>query len=189
MARPRSETARQNVLAGALDVIAESGVGSFTIEAVAKKSGVAKTTIYRHWDSGNHLLLEAMDACVEPFPTPNTGSLRDDLIALYKSFLPVMEDPATFRMMLGMMARSAQDDSFRALKNEFMQERHQPLKTILELAKARGEVAEDLDMELALDLIEGPFASKRLMRGEPIAPDRIEAYVDAVLHGVCGPPR
>jgi AcrR family transcriptional regulator len=188
MARPRSEEARQSVLTSALEVIAEVGVGGFTIDAVAKHSGVAKTTIYRHWDSGNHLLLDAVDTAIEPFPTPNTGSLRSDLIELYGYFLPVMEDPRVFRMMLGMIARSAQDESFRALKAEFMQERHHPLKTIIQLAQSRGEINDDLDLDFALDIIEGPFASKRLMRGEHIAVDQLPKYVDAALYGLCGHP-
>ncbi len=186
MARPRSESARQKVLDAALEVIADDGVGGFTVDAVAKRSGVAKTTIYRHFDSGNRLLLEAITCVIEPFPTPNTGSLRSDLIELYSSFLPVMEDPSTFRMMLGMLARSAADESFRKLKNELMNERHHPLKTCLELAQARGELPSDLDLDFALDILEGPFASKRLMRGETITAALVPRYVDAALFGLQG---
>jgi len=186
MARPRSESARQKVLDAALEVIAEGGVSGFTVDAVAKRSGVAKTTIYRHFDSGNRLLLEAIDTVIEPFPTPNTGSLRSDLIELYASFLPTMEDPSTFRMMLGLLSRSAADESFRKVKAEFMEERHRPLKTCLELAKARGELPLDLDLDFALDIIEGPFASKRLMRGEPVTMDLLPLYVDAALDGLRG---
>lgn len=186
MARPRSESARQKVIDAALEVVADDGVGGFTVDAVAKGSGVAKSTIYRHFESGNRLLLEAIDSVIEPFPTPNTGSLRSDLIELYGSFIPMMEDPSTFRMMLGMMARSAADESFRKLKKEFMNERHHPLKTCLELARARGELAADLDLDFALDIIEGPFASKRLMRGEPITVDMLPRYVDAALFGLQG---
>jgi AcrR family transcriptional regulator len=187
MARPRSESARQAALDAAFEVIADFGVGGFTVDAVAKRSGVAKTTIYRHWESGNQLLLDAIGCVVEPFPTPNTGSLRDDLIAHYTRVLPFMEDPGNVRLMLGILARSAADENFRSLKNEFAQERHNPIRTCLELAQARGELREDLDLDLAFDVIEGPFATKRLMRGEPILPEQIPIYVDYVLYGLKGP--
>ncbi len=187
MARTRSEATRQKVLDASLAVIAEVGVENFTIDAVTKQSGVAKTTIYRHFESANHVLLEAMDCNIAPFPTPNTGSLREDLITLYNSFLPIMEQPAMLRMMLGMLARSEQDESFRTAKNEFVRERHNPLRTVLELAAARGELPNALDIEVALDLVEGPFITKRLMRGEHITPELVEAYVDAVIYGLRGP--
>lgn len=189
MARPRSEAAREKVIAATLEVIAEHGVGGFTVDAVVRRSGVAKTTIYRHFDSGNRLLLESIDSVIEPFPTPNTGSLRGDLIELYSSFLPRLKDPSTTRLMLSMIARSAADESFRKVKNELMKERHKPLTTCLELAKARGELPEDLDLDLALDIIEGPFASRRLMRGEAITEELLPVYVDAALYGLQGPPR
>ncbi len=187
MSRPRSESARQAVLDAAFEVIADLGVGGFNVDAVAKRSGVAKTTIYRHWESGNQLLLDAIGCVVEPFPTPNTGSLRDDLIAHYTQVLPFMEDPGNVRLMLGILARSAADENFRSLKNKFAKERQNPIRTCLELAQARGEVRNDLDLDLAIDVIEGPFATKRLMRGEPMLPDQIPVYVDYVLHGLKGP--
>lgn len=187
MARPRSESARQAVLDAAFEVIADLGVGGFTVDAVAKRSGVAKTTIYRHWESGNQLLLDAIGCVVEPFPTPNTGSLRDDLIAHYTQVLPFMEDPGNVRLMLGIFARSAADENFRSLKNEFARERQNPVLTCLELAQGRGELPRDLDLDLAIDVLEGPFATKRLMRGESITPEQIPVYIDAALYGLKGP--
>ena len=186
MARPRSESARQAALDAAFEVIADDGVGGFTVDAVSKRSGVAKTTIYRHWESGNQLLLDAIGCVVEPFPTPNTGSLRDDLIAHYTQVLPFMEDPGNVRLMLGIFARSAADENFRRLKNEFARERQNPIMTCLELAQGRGELRPDLDLDLAIDVIEGPFATKRLMRGETITPEQIPGYIDAALYGLKG---
>lgn len=184
MARPRSEEARQRVLSTAQDLIAEVGVGGFTVDAVAKQSGVAKTTIYRHWPTGNDLLLESISCAIEPFPTPNTGSLRDDLIILYTGITKMHDDPAMFRMMLGVMARSAADESFNKLKNELVRERQQPVITVLELARGRGEIPADMDLHFAVDILEGPFASRKMMRGEPITAGEIPKYVDAALNGI-----
>lgn len=184
MARTRSESARAKVVAAALKHIAECGVGGFTVDAVAKDSGVAKTTIYRHWDSGNHLLLDAIDSMIEPFPTPDNGSLRDDLIELYTTFSQATAAPAMLRMMLGILARSASDETFKALKADFVSKRHNPIHMVIEQAIERGELPPLLDMDLALDIIEGPFAAKRIMRGEVIPQDKIPSYVDAVLRGL-----
>ena len=186
MARPRSESARQKVIAAALEEIAELGVGGCTIDAVAKRSGVAKTTIYRHWASCNDLIVEACHESIGPFPTPNTGSLRADLIVLYAAFAPMMDDPSFFRMALGMIARSEADEDFRKLKAKMMKERHHPIQTVLELAMARGELSRDINLDWALTVIEGPFVATRILRGERIPTESIPKFVDAALHGLLG---
>lgn len=184
MARPRSETARAKVISAALKHIAECGVDGFTVDAAAKESGVAKTTIYRHWKSGNHLLVEAIDSMIEPIPTPDTGSLRADLIEMYENFSRIMSNPVMLRLMLGVLARSASDDSFRTIKNDFVKERHHPILTIVQSAIDRGELPPLIDIDMALDVIEGPFAARRILRGESIPEDHIPHYVDAVLRGL-----
>src|SRR3712207_7645107 len=73
---------RAAVLAATLRLLAERGIAGTTIEAVAETSGVAKTTIYRQWNSQGGLVLDAFDSIVQPPPDPATGSLRTDLIDL-----------------------------------------------------------------------------------------------------------
>ena len=83
MARPRSEEARRKALAAATDLIVERGVGNLTIEEVAARSGVAKTTIYRHWPERGALILDTARVSFEHVATPDTGSLRGDLDAWF----------------------------------------------------------------------------------------------------------
>ena len=83
MARPRSEEARRKALAAAVDVIVDKGVGDLTIEEVALRSGVAKTTIYRHWPERASLIIDTVRSCFEHVSTPDTGSLRGDLEAYF----------------------------------------------------------------------------------------------------------
>src|SRR5436190_2605757 len=83
MARPRSEEARRKALAAATDLIVERGVANLTIEEVAHRSGVAKTTIYRHWPERASLVLDTVRACFAAVPTPDTGTLRGDLDAYF----------------------------------------------------------------------------------------------------------
>lgn len=189
MPRSRSEAARAKVISAALKHLSECGVDGFTIDAASKESGVAKTTIYRHWASGNHLLVEAIDSLIEPIPTPDNGSLRADLIEMYVSFSRIMSKPVMLRLMLGVLARSANDDAFRSVKNDFVKERHHPIQTVVQSAIDRGELPPLVDIDMAVDLIEGPFAARRLLRGESIPEDRIPHYVDAVLRalGVASP--
>lgn len=187
MARTRSERAREAALAAAQEVLADASVDGFTVEEVARRSGVAKTTIYRHWTNGNALLLEAMDCMVTPFPTPNTGSLDGDLRTFLGHVLAAVGDPGLTRNMLHVMAAAADDEAIAEIHRQMMAERMGPIRTILDLARARGEIRDDVDPDLLVDLVEGPFFIRKMVRREPIDADVIDQIV-RVLVGALAPP-
>jgi AcrR family transcriptional regulator len=181
MARPMSEEARLKARTAALAVIAESGIAGFTVEAVAKRSGVAKTTIYRNWDTGNDLLIDAIDCMVTSFPTPDTGNLAGDLRDFLAEVMPLLDDPAMVRTMLGVMAAAADDPELDRIHQELMAERKAPLFQIIARARRRGEIRNDVSDDLALDLIEGPFMVRILMRRGPHDLDRL---IDVICAGL-----
>lgn len=187
MARPRSEEAQQKVLAAAVDLVAEGGVAGFTVDAVAKASGVAKTTIYRRWKSGDELLMEALECSIEHLATPNNGSLRADLIEMYTAVMTMFAQPHVFRTMLSALSRAASDPEFHRLTRDFEKERHQPLRTILQLAQSRGEIAADADIELMMEFVEGPMMVRKIMKMSSFEPGELEQLVDMVVAGLTAP--
>lgn len=184
MARTRSEEARQKVIEAAQAVLGGSGVDGFTVEEVAKRSGVAKTTIYRHFPTGNELMISALDCMVQTFPTPNTGSLRGDLEAFMSHVLPIVSDPAISQAMLGVIAASATDPEMAEIHQSMMAERMGPIVTIIDLAKGRGELPADLDIELVLDFIEGPFFMRKMIRRQAIDADTLRQMVGLIIAGL-----
>lgn len=184
MARPRSEEARQKVLDASVELIALSGVGSFTVDAVAARSGVAKTTIYRNWASGNELLMAAMKCSIAPMPTPNTGSLRGDLIQLYNFAVQMFSQPAVLGTMFEVMARIQSDPQVESIHAAMEHERTMPLKTVLQLAQGRGEIAADANLDLLVDVVGGPVLTRRMFRGSQFSEQEIEGVVDLVLGGI-----
>ena len=95
---PRVVRSRASILEACADLIAEEGFAGVTIEAVAARSGTAKTTIYRHWPSREALLIEAFGVCSgPPGPPAATGSTRDEV-----------------REVLGGLARKLNDDDWCA---------------------------------------------------------------------------
>lgn len=184
MARTRSAEARQRVLTAAQDVLGDLSVDGFTVEEVAKRSGVAKTTIYRHWDTGNTLMLDALDCMVQTFPTPDTGSLAGDLEAFMGHVLSVVSDPKLMQTMLGVVAAAASDPEIAEVHRSMMAERTGPIRAIVDGAKERGELPIDLDMDLALDVIEGPFFLRRVIRGEPIDDATVRQMVAIIVAGL-----
>lgn len=184
MPRSRSEEAKQRVLDAARELLGETGMDGFTVEAVAKRSGVAKTTIYRNWASGDELLLSTLDCMAQTIPTPNTGSLQGDLEAFMGQVLPMASDPAITQAMLGVIAASASDPEFAEIHQTMMSERLGPMRTIIDLAKGRGELPSDADTDLILDFIEGPFFMRKMIRREHIDEDDVRQLVSLITAGL-----
>ena len=101
MPRPRSEAARTAILHHASALASEVGVADFTIDELARRSGVAKTTIYRHFPTRRELLVAALDGQIPTPATPDTGSFREDLIAFLEIVRPYFRDESVRRIGLG----------------------------------------------------------------------------------------
>lgn len=169
---------RTDILDVAREVVLERGVDGFTVDEVAARSGVAKTTIYRHWASAHELLVDSLRGLVDTFPTPNTGSLRGDLLDHFRHGIALLARPGMRSVMLGMMQAAEGDPDIHTLKEKLTEERHHPLTIILQLAIGRGELSSDLDLDLAEDLLHGPIMTRVLLRGETLDDRQLEQLVD-----------
>ncbi len=184
MARPLSKEAREKTIAAAQEVLATDGVEGFTVDAVATRSGVAKTTIYRHFASGDELLIESIDCMIHPFATPNTGSLRSDIETFVEMVLPFVEDHTMQRTMMGIVSAAMGNTEFAQLHQKMMRSRTNPLRTMVELAQARGELRPELDVDMAVDMIEGPFFFRMIVRRENLAGDDIRKMAELIVDGL-----
>lgn len=181
MARTRSEKATQDVIQAALEVLLDDGVARFTIDAVVARSGVAKTTVYRWWPNRQALLLDAIHAQLTPSATPNTGDTRADLAAYLAGFVTTATDTPAGRLMPDLCAAARRDPELAELRDILMTEKRHPVTTILELARARGELAADADLELLATLILGPLGYTKSLRGLPVEHGLLAAAIDAAL--------
>lgn len=183
MPRPLSEQARQKAIEATQELVAESGIKGFTIDAAAKRSGVAKTTIYRHWSSANELLVNAIDCQIERIPTPDTGTLRGDLLEMYELVRLIVNTPGTRRMFLDMMSASAHDPDLETVKQAMVAERTRPIRELVRRAIERGEIP-DIDLEAVSVLVEGPFLARMVMSGDPVEPHETIQAVDFIARGL-----
>ncbi len=123
MARPRSEEARRKALAAAADLIVERGVGNLTIEEVAARSGVAKTTIYRHWPERAALILDTVRASFEHVATPDTGTLRGDLEAWFGGMVRADLSGQVGQIMPSLLDAAGRDPEIGGLLDQLADER------------------------------------------------------------------
>lgn len=186
MARPLSAGARQKAIDATLALVFERGIDGFSVNEVATRSGVAKTTIYRHWPDPKLLLISALKLCVQSLPTPNTGSLHDDLVAFIQGALPVATQPGMRSVMLSLMAGAVVDPDVLAIHEQMLDERQNPVRTILQLAIGRGDLPTDLPIPLAVDFVEGPLFRRVVAQDEPVTDAEIEQLVAWTVAGLTG---
>jgi TetR/AcrR family transcriptional regulator, regulator of autoinduction and epiphytic fitness len=179
---PRVERSRRVVLQAALDELGAVGYGAFTIESVAARAGVAKSTIYRHWPDKLAVIADAFETFhVEMVPSVETGSARERVVRLIGHVAEVVVD-STFSVCIPALIEGAERDSrVRAFHHRYSATRRQRLVEIIAEGVTNGEFPAGLDPDLAAVALLGAIFYRRLMSSEPFAPERANELVDTVL--------
>jgi AcrR family transcriptional regulator len=189
MGNPRSERARAEVLEATADLVADVGVDRVTIDEVAARSGVAKTTIYRHWPTKQALVVDAVrSVCFPEAATPNTGDLRADLVACFEGMVRAGLSGRTGQMLPSLLDCAHRDPALDVLLRDYLRERSGPTRTVLELAQLRGELPADLDLDFAVTLVVGPLIYRKVILRQPVTAPFVEAVVDATLRALGADP-
>lgn len=191
MARPRSPEARQAALDAAIDLVLDQGIEAVTFEDVAARSGVARSTLYRHFGSKQALVVAAAQQCFVQSPTPDTGELETDLLTIFDHSKQLDDEHRMPDILPVLLAASHRDDELHRLLLDMIEERRRPIRTVLRLAQLRGEIDVDLDLDLAVALLIGPFVQRRMIDRLDVTPEfraAVVAHVVAALRaGVPAP--
>jgi AcrR family transcriptional regulator len=185
--RPRSPEADRAILDAAIELFIEEGYEGMSIEGVAARAGVGKTTIYRRWASKEELIVAAIDELIFEVEPLDTGSLRRDLVDLITQLQVVMSSSRAGQVFPRMVPHVAAGSPLgRVYLQRVIAPRFELLRSVLARAAERGEVPADLDPELVRGLLVGPIMIFKLTgqltrRG---ARQRAEAIVDTVLRGL-----
>lgn len=181
--RPRSSRADRAIAAATIELLATGGLSALKIEHVAERAGVSKGTIYRRWATKEDLVAAALSALADDLPTPDTGELEADLVNALCYQLGLLSAG------LGRLAALALSEAaFSPVLAEALRKptkrRHDLLEGILARAVARGDLRNDLDLDLAVNLLWGPVYYHFLTavtHGSSIQADYAERVVAAVL--------
>jgi AcrR family transcriptional regulator len=184
MARPRSEEAREAALEATVELVLERGVEGVTFEDVAARSGVAKTTLYRHFGTKQAMVAAAAGSCIVQYATPDTGDLADDLRLIFERFKTAEDERRLPDIMPALLAASHRDDELHQLVTSMLEEKRRPIRTVLQLAQLRGEIGRDLDLDVALTLLVGPFVQRRTIDRQEITPEFRDAVLRSVVAGL-----
>jgi len=178
MARPRSEEARRAALDATVDLLLANGIEAVTFEDVAARSGVAKSTLYRHFGSKQAMVVAAASSCFVEHHTPDTGDLAEDLHLIFGRWKDEEEERRLPDVIPALLAASDRDPDLHELVMAMLEERRRPIRTVLQLAQLRGEIGRGVDLDVALALLIGPFVQRRMVDRLEVTPE----FRDAVLH-------
>jgi AcrR family transcriptional regulator len=183
--RRTSSDVEEAILTATLEILDEAGFEDLTVEAVAARSGAAKTAVYRRWPSKVPLVVEALTRSGPRFEVPDTGSLRTDLIALWRGVAAGGQRSVERLLPVVTTYLDSGDELMDQLRDRYFGPRLRASQAVIARAAARGEIRADADPELAFDLLFGPLAY-RWLRGSPPDEDTISRLTDLALAGLGG---
>ena len=182
--RPREVRVDGAILAATLELVAEVGIHDFRMDDVAERAGVGKAAIYRRYRSKDELVTATVAALVSEITVPDTGSTREDLLALMRGAVEVYGDPIKAGVMPSLVGAMPQRPELaRAIRDGFLARRRAALRAVLDRGVARGDLRADLDVELALDVLGGALFYRLLITGGPIDADLAEGVAELILRG------
>ncbi|MFD4505093.1 TetR/AcrR family transcriptional regulator [Streptomyces sp. NPDC058464] len=176
------EDVTEAIRAAVFEELAAVGYARMSIEGIARRAGVGKTAVYRRWRSKLHLVLDVVSAlAVLGLPVPDTGSLEGDLRLLYEVTSRALRHPVASQIIPDLQAEAARNpDIAEAMQKTLREGQEGVASKIIEAAQRRGELAEGLDDDLAMDLISGPLYWRSVVIRTPKLP---KGYLAALARG------
>lgn len=184
MARPRSEEAREAALSSTIDLVLASGVEGVTFEEVAARSGVAKSTLYRHFGTKQAMVAAAVSSCMVHHTTPDSGDLARDLRLVFDGFKSSEEARRLPDLLPALVAAADTCPELQRLVDAVIEERRRPIVDVLRRAQQRGEVRPDVDLDVAFSLLIGPFVQRRMIERAEITPKFRDGVIEVVVAGL-----
>lgn len=178
---PRVQRSRAAVLEAAVVVLAEHGWAGTTVEAVAERSGVAKTTIYRHWTGRDQLMLDALDGLLAPPAIEATGDLYADLVTMACALADALEQSAWSRVLPAVTEGAERDPQVAQRVADLTGGVRLAFTRRLAAARDQGGLPSDADLGLMTHFLIDPLFVRRLLTRERSTTRFIESLVDGVL--------
>jgi AcrR family transcriptional regulator len=179
--RPRDTRIDREVVAAVLNALENGGYRSVTIGGIAKNVGRPRSSLYRRWRSKPHLVAYAVVSELGENPAPDTGSLRGDLLAAVSTLWRAFRGPLG-HALAGLVADMAQDTALASsIRLQVLAPRRRSMREAIERARIRGEALNEVDVELLLDMLTGPFYFRTLFGRAPMKLEHTGQIVDHIL--------
>lgn len=185
---PRQQRTRQAVLAAARTVLRRDGVQGATMEAVAAESGVARSTLYRNWDSREALLDDAIDQVTGTAPPDDDGAPLERLEAVVQGLATNLQASEWGDTLPSIVAAIDASSEFAERYRGFVDSRRSDVRRIIGDAVRAGALPGHVDADDLIDDLVGPLFYRRLIRRVPTSPAWTTAHIDRILRAHAATP-
>jgi AcrR family transcriptional regulator len=170
------------ILKAAVDELGDVGYGGVTIESIAARAGVGKSTIYRHWPDKLGLIADAFETFHEQM-VPDLGDLpvRDAVALLLGHVAEVVVESTFSRCIPALIEGAERDERLREFHHRYSAERRQAIIDLISRGIRDGDIEKSVDSELATTALLGAIFYRRLMTSQPLNPDDADQLVALVL--------
>lgn len=186
--RPREERVTRAVLDAVVELVAESGMGALTMDAVAGRAGVSKPAMYRRWATKQDLVIAAAESRIGALAVPDMGDFRAELRAVLTARMEAYRLPGIGRLLAGVIGAASEAGAERGAYRDYTARVMSETRTLLERGIARGDVRADVDVPAAATLVAASLVFRLV--GEHGTPDEalVESVVDLVGRAVAAQP-
>jgi len=183
--RTRSEAqvirSKEAALKATFALLMEHGLSGVSVDEVAKRSGIAKTTIYRHWPSRTELMLDACSKLGAKFDVPDTGSVKGDVMAIAMGISARLRSKNYSSVLPSVIDAAERDGRIAALHGKIHSQTLAPLYVVLERARGRGELRENWSTADIVASVVGPLFYRRWFSREPLDDRFVKSVVKRAL--------
>lgn len=183
--RPRSEASRASILAAVLDLLMRKSLREISVEEIAKEAGVAKTTVYRWWDTKAQL---AIDAFLNDISIKAPFEEKESVIETIKSQVRSLatqykgRDGEIIRQIIAECQANSHD--LAMFRERFLTIRRKAAIETLQRARDEGVLSTKIPDETVIDLIYGPIYYRLMLQHAEIDKDFVDSILDFVFTGL-----
>jgi AcrR family transcriptional regulator len=186
--RPRDGALDERILEQVLDLLGSRGYAGLTLDELALRSGVAKSTILRRWPSKGAVAAAGVERlALQSVDVPDFGTLQRDLRALMHGAVDTFVR-GRGQFVPRLLREAGNHPEITDLLHAVLHTRRQAYRKVLARAIARGELDPSVDQELLIDMLIGPVWTRLLITRDPITREYVDADVQMVLTAFQVPP-
>ena len=179
---PRLDATRSQALDAALTLLQEEGALAVTHAAISARTGISRSTLYRHWPKLDALRNAAFGrAAAGPKDQPRTdGPLKADLTWMIGKLVTALNETPWGKIAPQVIAAAATDEQSRDLINRWIEDRKRDVESVFTAARARGELSESAPVEHLVEMAIAIPYFRKLVAGLQLSPEWLEAHIDMI---------
>ncbi|MEK4479731.1 TetR/AcrR family transcriptional regulator [Paenibacillus sp. FSL R5-0876] len=183
--RPRNVETEKSILTASYDLLLETGFGAVTVEKIADRAKVSKATIYKWWPNKAAVVMDGfLSSAADRLPVPDTGSVFDDIL-MHATNLSRFLISREGKIITEIIGEGQMDSGLaEAYRTRYFQPRRLEARLLMERGVQRGELKDNLDIEVVTDLIYGPIFYRLLVTGQPIDDAYVQQLVRYAFQGI-----